>query len=302
MARTVNEIYDEIITQKESVSSLTGLTPAPDTAQTFLEDLTSTSKVAIWRLICWIVAVAVWTHELLWDIFEAEIDAKILDAIPGSDRWYVEMIKEFQYGDTQTWDGESYVYDPVDTTAQIIEQAAVQVSNGILIVKIAKSDGASGLTQLSAAEEAAFESYLDDNKFAGTLTRIINDTPDLLQLEYNVYVDNSIIYNDDTNPADPLNGSLYSDPTSFPVVDAITDYIQTLDFNGIFRVVKLTDAIQSVTGVTNVVAVTVKAKYGGYAYTDILVLSDQAYSSNAGYLDIDPVYPLTSEINYYNES
>ncbi len=58
MARKILEIYDEIIEEKELQPSLTGLLPLGETSDNLLDDLTSGSKVAVWRLWAYLTAVA----------------------------------------------------------------------------------------------------------------------------------------------------------------------------------------------------------------------------------------------------
>ena len=301
MSRTIQEIYDAIVDEKESFSSLDTLVPNPDSSQTFLQDLTSTSKVAIWRLIFWVCAVAIWILENLFDTHTAEIDARKAELIPGTLRWYVEESKIYQDGDELIFNTSTkkYEYAELDLDARIIEQASANEANGEVVITVAKDDGTGSLEKLTSAEKTRFESYIAEIKFAGVATRVISDDPDLLKIAYNIYVDGTVIYVDESNPSDPLNGSLISDSSTYPVVDAIDDYIATLDFKGTMRVADLTDAIQAATGVRNVVATTVEAKYAAFAYTDILALANQSYQSNAGYLDIDPAFPLSSQISYY---
>ena len=50
MARTIGEIYDLLVAEKNNQPTLAALQPAIDDEQTLLSDLTSASKVAIWRL------------------------------------------------------------------------------------------------------------------------------------------------------------------------------------------------------------------------------------------------------------
>jgi hypothetical protein len=63
-----------------------------------------------------------------------------------------------------------------------------------------------------------------------------------------------------------------------------------------------TDSIQAVEGVSNVVINTCQAKYGSLAYSNILLSTEQSYQSNAGYLTIDPAYPLATSITYLNKT
>lgn len=300
MARTISTIYNSMITEKETFSNLTNLSPTAqaDPSQSLLSDLTSTSKVAIWRLIFYVVAVAIWIHENLWDIFLQDITDITNSAIPGTKQWYIKTVKAFQFGDDLIWDGDKFVYSIIDSTKLVVDQCAVALSAGTLYIKVAKFDTNGILEQLSTSEETALANYIEKIKFAGTSTSLVNDPADLLQLAYTVYYDPLVIYYNSDNASDPLNGSLISDPATFPVNEAITNYIQTLDFDGIMKVSSLTDTIQSAEGITNVVANTVKAKPSGGVYSDILAVTAQSYQATAGYLAIDPTYPLTSAITY----
>ena len=294
MARTISTIYNQMITEKETFSNLNNLSPTAqiNPAQSLLQDLTSMSKVAIWRLLFYVVAVSIW-------IFENQIENIVNQAIPSTLPWWNKNIKAFQFGDSLVWNGQAYVYSKIDTNKQIVSQCAIIVSNGIFYIKVAT--GTTTLSPLENEQIAALEAYIDKVMPAGTSYLIISDVADILQLAYTVYIDTLKIYYNSTNPSDPLNGSLLTDSTVFPVNDSINNYIQFLDvndFNGKFFVAKLTDSIKSTDGVINVVANTVKATYGIISYSDILATTSQSYITHAGYLKIDPSYPLTTAITY----
>jgi len=303
MARTIATIYNAMITEKETFSNLSNLSPTAQAnpAQSLLTDLTSTSKVAIWRLIFYVIAVAIWIHESLWDIFLANVQTIISNAIPGTLQWYVATIKAFQYGYALTWNGSTFVYSTIDSTAICVNQCAITLSEGTLNIRVATLAGGTILQPLSVAQETALIEYIQNIKIAGTQFNVINQAADLLQIAYTVYYNPLIIYYNSSNGSDPLNGSLISNPSVFPVNNAILNYIQTLDqifFNGNFQVSDLTDAIQAAEGITNVVATTVNAKSGSGAYQNILSVTGQIYQTAAGYLAIDPAYPLSSAITY----
>lgn len=289
MARSIKTIYDSMISEKETHTVLDTLQPVPDTAQTFLDDLTTTSKVAFWRLYYFVIAVAIYSLEILFDAFTASIELRALEIIAGTERWYVALVKSFQFGDDLIWDGTNWVYESTTTSTdeakRIVTQASSQTVSGVLNIKAAKGEVGS-LMKLTSAETAALESFLDDKKFAGTNTLIITDDTDLILYAYNVYYDAAVLAAD---------GSLLSDATTFPVADAIEAYIQGLPFGGVMRVAGLTDAIQAATGVLNVVATSVEAKYGAIPYADILALPNQSYTPNAGWLNIDGASVITYE-------
>jgi hypothetical protein len=85
MARTTQEIQDEIIAAVQG----------DDTLNT---QLTSTSKVSVWRLITFAVAFVFSTIEKLFDALKVIITDQIARLKPHSQKWYAERPKAFQYG------------------------------------------------------------------------------------------------------------------------------------------------------------------------------------------------------------
>tara|TARA_R110000751_G_scaffold214362_2_gene317863 strand:+ start:530 stop:835 length:306 start_codon:yes stop_codon:yes gene_type:complete len=76
MAGTISEIYDSIITEKQTMTSLNDLQPNIDSSQDLLTDLTSSSKVAVWRLWAFITAVAINVFEIIHDQHVAAIELR----------------------------------------------------------------------------------------------------------------------------------------------------------------------------------------------------------------------------------
>ena len=278
MARTINEIYDEIITEKETQSVLNGLTPAPDDAQTLLADLTTTSKVAIWRLWYYTLAVAINIHENAWDLFKAEVEDRALEIITGTTRWYRDQSLLFQNGDALTYDAASgkYIYDPITPANQIIKRCAVIDTGAQVRIKIAKLDGSGKPIPLTAGEVTAYEGYLGQIKFAGTSTTVTSADADDLKLDLFIQYDPQVL---DSNGAD-LN-----DPAVFPVDDAITAYIENIPFNGILNLTALNDSIQAAEGVLDSVINSAEAKFGLLPYSAI----NTNYVPDAGHLELDQV-------------
>ncbi len=285
MARGISVIYNEMIAEKETIVVLAEFEPSPDSFETFLADITTRSKVAIWRLLFYVVAVAIWAHEMLWDIFKAFIDDAALKAIPGTLRWYYEQCLVFQYGDGLSWFGNKYQYVPINLENRIIKRAAAVEIGSQVQLKVAKLDGFGVPTPLTAEEKASFENYINKIKFAGTNTLVISEVADLLKIEFDIFY-NPLLLNPD--------GSLITDTAVYPVEDAINAYIQNLEFNGFLLLSKLEDAIQSATGVNDFERIVAQAKYGALAYTDI----DVSYNANAGHMAIDPLFPLSASLNY----
>ncbi|MDH4127159.1 MAG: hypothetical protein OEV44_00285 [Spirochaetota bacterium] len=294
MARTVAQIKQEMIDQKNSESGLSGLT--------------STSYTAIWNLIFYICAVAIKVIEDLQDILEVDIETRKLEIPTGVLKWYASESLVFQYGDslifsdtyvdennvTITLEGKTVIYPIIDLDKRIVELAAADDNEGLITIKVAKIT--SGIAEpLTAPELAAFEDYWKAKRFAGTPITYISDNPDLLKAEYTVTYNPELLNS---------SGVLISDGVTKPVEVAINDFLQTFqseNFNGAMQIVKLTNAILSSTGVVNVVATNIEAKPDGGSYSDILGSATQTYNSIAGYMKIDPAFPLSTTITYIAE-
>ena len=91
MARTIAEIYDSIIAEKQNMSSLNALQPSIDSSQDLLNDLTSSSKVAVWRLWAFITAVAINVFEVIHDQHVAWIENRATQIPTGTTIWYHEQ-------------------------------------------------------------------------------------------------------------------------------------------------------------------------------------------------------------------
>lgn len=284
MARSIETIFDEMIVEKETFASLAGLESpvTPDTAQLLLTELTTASKVAIWRLMFFVIAVAIFVHENLFDIFKSDVEKRALEIVPATTRFYVIESLKFQLGDELEFINDRFQFadstSPEAIAKQIIKQASARDVNTIVTIKIAKDDGSGGLEKLTLTEKTAFEAYLDRFKIAGTKTLVISDNPDLLKVAYTIQFDPLVMKPD---------GSLIEDGT-FPVQIAIDDFIEGLDFDNIFRVQDLTDAIQAARGVVNAVADVIETKFGALEFSDILLVPTETFLPNAGYLVTDP--------------
>lgn len=275
MARSIQTIYDEIIAEKQSMAALTGLQPAIDDSQNLLADLTSTSKVAIWRLWAFLMAVALNIHENIFDLHKAEVEALGDTLITGTRQWYQSEAFRWQFGDSQAWNGVKFAYPTITPANQIIKFAAVQEGGGLVLIKVAKDDGSGNPAKLTAPELSAFSDFVEEVKFAGTVINKISDDADDIKLNYDVKVSPQIL-NDTT-------GEDVNNPGVFPVVDAINNYFKTLPFDGIIFLAKITDAIQAVEGVEDVTLNSADAKFGALSYAPIT----KEYNPNAGHAILD---------------
>jgi hypothetical protein len=287
MARSISEIYDEMVNEKQSFSSLNGLLPTGqiNPAQELLTQLTTASKVAIWRLQLWVVATGIFTIETLMDTFKADVTALSDVLITGTTRWLAEESKKFQVGDTLVFINGIYKYSVINTSLQIVQRAsAKEGANGSVLLKVAKLTG--GIPEkLTVAELNSFKGYIDQIKGAGVLVIVISDDPDELIVNYKIYYDPLVL--------SPTGESL-SAPGTFPVEDNINSFIGNLDFDGVLNITKMTDSIQSVSGVKDPVFQSASARFGAFPF---LPITDN-YESNAGYMVISPANPLNTTLTY----
>lgn len=259
MARTILEIRDTIITAKEAQAALSGLT--------------STSITATWRLLIYIVAVAMWTQDKIYDLLKTEIDDTISRLKPHSLRWYAEKAKAFQYGynlfgETDYYDNTALTADVVAASKIVSYAAVVEQIRGVRI-KVAKTI-ATDLGALTAGELASFIAYMKIIKDAGVKLLITTGTADLLRsvlrIKYNPLVLNAAGGRIDGTNADPVK-------------DAIKTFLKNLPFNGVFSVQKYVDAIQAVEGVEDLNVDEIQTKYGilNFSTVNISVIPDAGY-------------------------
>lgn len=246
MARTFETIYNGMVSEKETLTVLNGLTGSGTNAyQQLLADISTASKVAVWRLFLWIVAYAVWLHESLWDEYAIDIENKSRSAIAGTIYWYVQKIKAFQMGDELVFDDTtgSISYAAIDTEKQIIKYCSIVEFEGKLLIKVAVDDN--GPVSLTVEQQNALIDYINKIKFAGTFFQLITEVSDVLNFEIELY------YN-------PLTDF---DTLKQACIDGVVNYLKALDFDGYMYRNKLIDALQTVTGIHDVVVLVLEGKH-----------------------------------------
>ncbi len=239
------------------------------------ERLSSTSKTARWRLKTYVVAVAIWLLEVLFDKHKAETDTKLAEKGTHNELWYANKAKSFQYGHALI--PETDKYETIDEDAQIIKQASVDAINGKLYIKVAKEvDG--GLVPLSTAdpdELSPFTEYVKRYRDAVAKVEIVSSVGDDLRIVADIYYDAMVLN---------ANGQLLNDPSRKPVEETLNKFITSLPFNGEFIPVALQDAWQETEGVAIPEILSVETKYAANDWQSV----QGKVIPNAGYLKIEP--------------
>ena len=230
MARTIEQIQNEILKAKETEVSLNGLN--------------STSKVAIWRLWAYITAFVIWTLEKIFDEHKKEVSEALSELKPHTARWYRNKALAFQYGfdlleDSDKFDNTGKSKEEIENSKIIKYSAVTEVeTESRLIVKIATEQGGE-LQPISQDQKASFDAYINEIRDAGVRITTINYLPDILKLQMKIYRDPLVL---DENGQSILTGEK-------PVEKAIKEYFKKLPFNGELVLAHLVDALQQVEGV-----------------------------------------------------
>ena len=275
MARTIQEIQELIYQAKAQEPAL--------------NELNSTSKVAIWRLWVYIIAVAIWSLEKLFDLHRADIDKRLAELKPHTARWYRSKALAFQYGfdlltDSDKFNNTGHTEEQIEASKIVKYSAVVESPNeGRLIVKIAGEQGEQ-LQPITDAQKQAFEAYLQEIKDAGVRLSVVNYHPDVLHLQMKIVYDPLVL---DSNGQSIIHATK-------PVETAIKEYLKRLPFNGELVLAHLIDELQQAEGVRipHLVLAQSKNITSGGSYGDFETIEISKIPT-AGYFTIDNFNDIT---------
>jgi len=275
MARTIQEIQTLILQAKAQEPAL--------------NELNSTSKVAIWRLWVYIISVAIWSLEKLFDLHRVDIDRRLAELKPHTARWYRSKALAFQYGfdlltDSDKFNNTGHTEEQIEASKIVKYSAVVESPNeGRLIVKIAGEQGEQ-LQPITDAQKQAFEAYLQEIKDAGVRLSVVNYQPDVLHLQMKIVYDPLVL---DSNGQSIIHATK-------PIETAIKDYLKRLPFNGELVLAHLIDELQQAEGVRIPHLVLAQSKHigtnGNYGAFEAIEISK---IPTAGYFTIDNFNDIT---------
>ncbi len=254
--------------------------------------LTSTSLSSIFRNFTYIVAYSIATLEGLFELLTTEIDDKIYNQKSGRLAWYRTIALSFQFGfalvtDRDYYDNTGYTDEQV-AASKIVKYAAVgeSTTESRIIIKIAgETDGE--LAPLSDVQKAAFDAYMKEVKWPGKLT-VINYLPDRLNLNLKIKYDGMVL---DAQGMSLLNGT-------YPVNNALAEYMKELPFDGELRLSALIDKLQLVQGVKDATLLSASTSWIDATSNDYAdpVEIDIAIIPQSGYFKIE-----NTNITYYTD-
>lgn len=272
MARTITEIYEGLIAEKQAMASLADLAGegSASYAAGLLADLSSRSRVAVWRMLFYVVAVCAWTVEKLMDSHRAEVAGLAAASIAGTSDWLVQQAKLFELGNASlAVDADrKVVYVISNPASRIIKYAAASREYGRTVLKLAKDSGGLPVV-LDDTELAQVRAYIAQIQFAGTKLAVVSRAADKLKVSGEIY------YNGLLNPAGILTD----------IQAAVAAYLAEVPFDTAISLEGLTDAIQNVVGVKDLVLSFYGMPNSGTAYG--AALSGPTWLPFAGYAVLD---------------
>lgn len=241
MARTKQDIINAMQTDFMANSTLRNMYSFSDT-DTFNAKF---SSVSLERLLIYIFASASWLLELIFDDFVSEVDTRIANSVVTTIAWYYSKTLAFQNGDALVFNEStsSFGYANIDDAKKIIKYVAVRevIDSSVMKLKIYYSGA--NKQPLTADQQAAYESYIKTLGAAGTHYIFVSEVPDKLGVNLSIYYDPLIL--------DSAGKRIYDN--TYPVVAAINEYLNTIEYGGVLYAAKLIDKIQAVPGVKDLV-------------------------------------------------
>lgn len=257
------------------------------------------SKVSVEWILFDIIAYAIWSLQQLWRIFRTELETEMAKQKIHSKQWYRQKAIDYLFGfavipGTDQFDTAGASDEEIES-AKVVKQAACikMISSsgyGILRVKVATEDSDGNLQKLPTEQYEALKYYFMRYAVdAGTQLRVTTGDADDLMLRLDVYYDPLVI---------STTGARLDGTADTPVLDAINEYLKSLEFNGALYVSDLIAKIRQVEGIRLAKCLEARSKYGSYDYNaDVLNagLIDEIRVADAGYMKLDE---SVLQINY----
>lgn len=177
--------------------------------------------------------------------------------------WYAEKIKAFQKDGDLNKDTD--VYPNINKEKQVVKYCSLMERNGVLSAKIAGQDKDGKPTRLSDDDVKKVSAYVSRIKDAGVRVLLSSGDADKFNVSLLIHYD-------------PLKRLEAKD-----IKKVVSEYLESMPFDGIYSNMALIDAIQKVDGVRVAEVLTSEAKYGGNITKSI----DSVYVPTSGYMQIE---------------
>lgn len=292
MARTVEEIYNSMVAEKQTYSQLSGLLPTyslsgPSVDNPFrklLDDINNNSSMGIWRGLLLIVAFAIHSFETFQDIFKAEVEQLAAESIAGNAAWYAAQVKLWQYGYALIFNNTTYRYSYTDSTssaaiaARLVAKVSIEEVYGpdtsAVLIKVAKDNNGTlvPLDNTPGTELESLETYINRIKFAGVHTTVVSLASDKIKLHLRRFYDGTL----------DLNTVKTADET------ALKQFLKDIDFNGVLYLNDLIDAFQGLSSSKDPACMVVSCYCRADAEPAFTAVTE-SYQPVSGYFELVPI-------------
>jgi len=275
MARTISTIQAALIA--DVIANFTALANDPNTSASdkaeLLKFVANTSKRSIWREWTFNTAVAIALSEQQIDVLQAQIDAVVAKAPSATNNFIQDKVLNYFQFDPNVPQVVKIVdlipkYPIEDPSLRIITRCSVVTSSSYIVdVKVAKQNPP---VQLSVDEYNALVTFLKTIGIAGVDYNVINRVSD------KIYIEGEVKY----------FGS-YSAVIKTNVISAINNYLASIPFNGILKVIDIEKTIRNVEGVDDVLLKNVRVR------EDLTLLPSATYLIN-NFTLVQSAYPTVA--------
>lgn len=229
MARTLTEIYNVARDCRNQYLQLT--------------EFKNDSKMSVMDAFTWVTSACIWTFENIMDVFKVDIARDLRNRINGTPAYYANALLKWQYGDELQMndEGTQFIYPTVDETKRIVTKVSYseierpQFLDKELLLKVAKGEPGH-YERLLDEELLAARAYVGQIAFAGTAFTVVSRRGDILVPRVTVFYD----------------GAVSEEEVYQNIEAALSNYIASVDFNGMVYVQKIIDAMQKAEHVTDV--------------------------------------------------
>lgn len=225
------------------------------------------SAVSVINILLFVVAVGLHTMEWMFDLFTQHVEERIAAAYPGSVSWLYNRALEFQDDDeANDYYAQHGRYESAVESKQIVKHVSVVEKFNMVTIKVSGQNH----EPLTAMQLAAFGAYMNNLKFAGVHLAISSIQSDDLSLTLRVWRNRLVMRAED----------------NAKIQEAVTLYLDSIKYGGIFNKTKLIDALQVIPGVTDVIieGCVFDAHDSNTTHT---VLDSQNYESIAGHITLN---------------
>lgn len=245
-------------------------TEAVKQADTVLQAINTTSKTSVWGQLRDTIANIIYTVYNFFELYKKDVNTLAERGYLGSKAWFVAEAKRFQYGHELELINNRFTYSTIDEAAMIVKQASITVINKTLQFKVAGEDTGGNLIPLSVLQMDSFTAYLQKIKYPGTPVVVVSTMPDILNLNFKIYYDATILKSE----------------VEQNVNNVIDSYLKNLVFDGRFSISECIETIHTVDGVCDVFYLSADGR-GYYALPGDAEMFFEYYNSKAGYMIID---------------